>query len=1485
MMRVPRTEIQRYVVAVLTVALASILSLAVQPLIPTLRFPLFYVAVAFSAWFGGLEPGLLATVLSAIAAVLLLVLPGESFQISLSGLIQVSLFVLVSTIISLLSGHRKKAEETATHQRESMRTTLSSIGDGVVVTDTSGRVSFLNPVAEQMTGWTQMEAFEKPVGAIFRIINEQTRQRAENPIDRVMREGVVLGLANHTLLIAKDGTERPIDDSGAPIRDSDGTVVGAILVFRDITERRRAENRVRESEAGFRRLIDSAPGGILAIDETGRIEFVNARVESMFGYRRDELLGQPVEMLMPERFGGAHANYRTGYFGAPSVRPMGKGRELIGRRKDGSEFPVEIGLSYSQTDKGLQSLAFMLDITERRRAEEAVRRQADLLEQAHDAIFVWEFGGRITQWYRGAEMLYGWSRKEAVGHSAEQLLHTVSPIPRVEIEGILQTTGAWEGELIHTTKDGRQVTVESRFVLVQYEDSPRLVLEVNRDITERKQAEFALEHERSLLRTLIDTAPDYIYVRDTEGRFIINNAEHRRVLGAASLADVVGKTDFDFFPAELAARYSADDQEVVQSGQPLINREEPTSDPAGHKEWVLTTKVPLRDREGKVIGLVGISRDITERKREADTQRFLSEASTTLASSLDYQTTLVSVARLAVPTIADWCAVHVVPEDGTIKQLAVEHVDPQKVKWAYELQRRYPPDPNARTGLYRVIRSGQPEFYPEITAETLAAAIQDPEILQIARDIGFTSAMTVPLTARGQILGAIQFVLAESGRHYGPSDLAMAQDLARRAAVAIDNARLYATAQQAREVAEKAAERVTRLQRITAALSEALTPSQVSAVILTQGLPAVGAAAGSIVLLTGGNTTLEITDAAGYSSEVIQTWTRFSVDTPIPIAEVVRTGQPIWIESRAERDQRYPDLTAGAEGYNAWAAIPMTIEKRILGGLTLSFAEERTFTEEDRTFILALAQQSAQAVERARLYAESQASAEVLRERVEERTRELQEALVQAQSADRAKGALLATVSHEMRTPLSSIVGFSNLILNRKPQPEKTLEYASFINAEARRLATLINDFLDLQRIEAGREVFRFQDTDLADLIRDVAGKQQLGENSAHKIRLDLEPMPQVHVDADRIRQVVLNLLSNALKYSSGGEIVISLRTSDGSVICSVRDRGLGIPAEELGRVFERFYRGNVAERLRIRGTGLGLALCREIIQAHGGYIWAESPGAEQGSTFSFSLPVAQSPSVFQYEMGTASAQATTRRIVVVEDDEHFAAYLSERLEPEGYIVDVRSFNAATPDDIADLDPDLIVLDLLEGDGQPGWGVLSALKQNRATRNIPVLVCSVLREPERAWRLGASAYVAKPVDEAFLLKEITRLIGPPPRTVLVVDDSDAVRTLLQDTLGEAGYRIELAENGQAAIDRLQNGWPDLIVLDLLMPNVDGFDVLDWIRNQRGNREVPVIVFTAAELTREERQVLSEEANALAVKADTSPQQLLDLIRTMLIAEK
>jgi PAS domain S-box-containing protein len=292
---------------------------------------------------------------------------------------------------------RKKAEERlrasereAREAREWLTATLCSIGDAVIATDNAGRVTLLNPVAASLTGWTQDGAIGRPLDEIFVITNEVTGAKVENPVNKVLQEGRIVGLANHTQLTAKDGRVIPIDDSAAPINDAGG-ITGVVLIFRDITERKKAEQRLRLA-------VEAAPNAMVMVDREGLIDLVNSHTERVFGYERAELLGKPVEMLVPERYRTGHSTLRSSFFQTPSARPMGAGRDLFGLRKDGSEVPVEIGLNPISTPDGDFVLAGIVDISERKKAEQELAQVRDQLDHEVAGLrALQEFGTRLVR--------------------------------------------------------------------------------------------------------------------------------------------------------------------------------------------------------------------------------------------------------------------------------------------------------------------------------------------------------------------------------------------------------------------------------------------------------------------------------------------------------------------------------------------------------------------------------------------------------------------------------------------------------------------------------------------------------------------------------------------------------------------------------------------------------------------------------------------------------------------------------------------------------------------------------------------------------------------------------------------------------------------------------------------------------------------------------------------------------------------------------
>jgi PAS domain S-box-containing protein len=281
---------------------------------------------------------------------------------------------------------RQRAAEAMAEQRERLRVTLASIGDAVITADVQGCIAYQNAVAESLTGWTQDEAVGKPLDAVFNIVNEKTRQGVENPAKRALREGASVGLANDTVLIRKDGTERPIDDSAAPIRDGEGRVIGCVLVFRDITARRRAEQQLANEKARIESIVNHAIDGIIAIDENGTVEAFNPAAEKLFGYLAEEVIAQNVKMLMPEPFHSEHDGFLANYRGTGQAKIIGLGREVDGRRKDGTTFPMDLAVSEFWLGNRRCFTGIVRDITERKQAEEEVRSATEQLQIVTESL-------------------------------------------------------------------------------------------------------------------------------------------------------------------------------------------------------------------------------------------------------------------------------------------------------------------------------------------------------------------------------------------------------------------------------------------------------------------------------------------------------------------------------------------------------------------------------------------------------------------------------------------------------------------------------------------------------------------------------------------------------------------------------------------------------------------------------------------------------------------------------------------------------------------------------------------------------------------------------------------------------------------------------------------------------------------------------------------------------------------------------------------
>ena len=375
-----------YFFAVAAVALAAVVRWLLDPLLgESLPLLTFYIAVAVTAWYGGLRPALLALILGFVASFALFVPTHPDIalrQIALTQWDDWVRYLIVTVAFAIFGEAKKDALNRAELRRAALQVTLSSIGDGVLVTDVEGHVTSLNPVAEALTGWTMRDAVGLPLEEVFHIVNEETRAPVDNPVAKVLEHGQIVALANHTVLIAKDGTERPIDDSAAPMRAADGALLGVVLIFRDVTEMRLAEHSLRASEARKSAVLRTALDAIVTIDSEGKIVDFNPAAERMFQYQRDQVIGREMgDVIVPPALRDSHRKGLVRYLATGKERVLNRLLELRAIRADGSEFPIELAITAVGDARQQLFTGYMRDISHRKRADDALRAAHDELEQ------------------------------------------------------------------------------------------------------------------------------------------------------------------------------------------------------------------------------------------------------------------------------------------------------------------------------------------------------------------------------------------------------------------------------------------------------------------------------------------------------------------------------------------------------------------------------------------------------------------------------------------------------------------------------------------------------------------------------------------------------------------------------------------------------------------------------------------------------------------------------------------------------------------------------------------------------------------------------------------------------------------------------------------------------------------------------------------------------------------------------------------------
>jgi signal transduction histidine kinase/CheY-like chemotaxis protein len=509
-----------------------------------------------------------------------------------------------------------------------------------------------------------------------------------------------------------------------------------------------------------------------------------------------------------------------------------------------------------------------------------------------------------------------------------------------------------------------------------------------------------------------------------------------------------------------------------------------------------------------------------------------------------------------------------------------------------------------------------------------------------------------------------------------------------------------------------------------------------------------------------------------------------------------------------------------------------------------------------------------------------------LEAQIQRTNEELEQQARRVQEANRMKSEFLANMSHELRTPLNGIIGFSELMYDGKvgALAAQHQEYLALILKSSRHLLQLVNDVLDLAKVESGKFEFVPEPVDLPRLLGEVTGVQQSVAAQTH-VRVDVEiaDLGQVVVDPAKLKQVIYNYLSNAIKFSRDGGRVRIRVTGEGSDLfrIEVEDTGIGIKPEDIDRLFVEFQQLDASAAKKHQGTGLGLALTKRIVEAQGGQVGVRSE-LGKGSTFFAVLPRVTYPSPGTVPLPpepTVSTHAGSPTILVVEDGARDGSWLARELSGAGY--NVRSaVTGSEASEIARTERvDLVTLDLLHPD-MSGCDVLDHIRAEGRNRDVPVVVVSQTSDPIGTGSVGMAECLTKPAAAAEMEAALARVGASPTAgsTILVVDDDEVNLRYAEHALGQLGYQTICCADGASALAAAAAAPPDAVVLDLLMPGIDGFAFLERFRATPAGATVPVLVWTGKDLTRAERQQLHASAQAIVSKATGEPRALLEELR-------
>lgn len=521
-----------------------------------------------------------------------------------------------------------------------------------------------------------------------------------------------------------------------------------------------------------------------------------------------------------------------------------------------------------------------------------------------------------------------------------------------------------------------------------------------------------------------------------------------------------------------------------------------------------------------------------------------------------------------------------------------------------------------------------------------------------------------------------------------------------------------------------------------------------------------------------------------------------------------------------------------------------------------------------------------------------------LEKMVAQRTQELNVMKEKAESASQTKSTFLANMSHELRTPLNAVIGLSEMLYEdaKEKNDAEYIEPLQRINRAGKLLLDLINAILDLSKIEAGKIELVLEEFDLQQLMGDIKMlSEPLAAKKSNKLIVNVDPnLGKMFADSVKVKQILINLISNACKFTEKGQVTVAAKKDEGFVQFDVSDTGIGMTPEQMSQLFQAFTQADATTTRKYGGTGLGLTICKKLAELMGGTVMVVSE-PNKGTTFSVRLPLVVKKIEAQGEAllaGMKSKQAgqhalqmidKSKKILIIDHDDISRGIVSRFLKEQGYdIIEAKTGEEGVQIAREKL-PGIVILEIALTGAITGWDVIALLKGFPETKDIAIVVISILDEKNKGYSLGAVDYLVKPIEKKALLQTVERFKkdSPAASKILVVDDEEDTRIFFRSILEKEKWTVALANNGKEAIEQLKVAVPDVILLDLMMPVMDGFDFLDYLRKTPHWLSIPVIVVTAKILTQEDRERLDGKVFQVIQKSSHTKEDICNSLSSLI----